>query len=39
MCTENYLPEQEKENECAYCGEPCDGDFCNRQCMNAFLND
>lgn len=27
----------EGENNCAYCGEPCDGEFCSRECRKAYL--
>jgi len=42
MNSENYYPDdfdKEFENTCGYCGEPCEGDFCSKECLNAFLND
>ena len=27
------------ENECDFCGEPCDGSFCNSQCKKAHEQD
>lgn len=35
--TEN--PPQEKENNCGFCGEDCDGEFCNSNCKKAYEND
>lgn len=32
-------PEEEKENECGFCGAPCDGDFCDKECKKAYEND
>ena len=32
-------PEDESENTCSYCGEPCDGDFCNKEHLKAYFND
>lgn len=29
----------EKENECLYCGEPSEKDFCDKQCYKAYQND
>jgi len=31
--------QEEQENECSYCGEPCGKDFCNKECYIAELND
>jgi hypothetical protein len=31
-------PEDRPENNCYYCGEPCDGRFCDKNCMKAELN-
>ena len=28
-------PPSELENDCAYCGEPCDGRYCSRECKKA----
>lgn len=30
---------EELENECAYCGEPCDNEFCDKQCKKAYDNE
>lgn len=30
---------EELENNCLYCGEESDKDFCNRGCYSAYLND
>ena len=35
---EGYPPE-EMENECEYCGESCDGRFCNKECEQAYIAD
>ena len=32
-------PPEEKENECGYCGEPCDNEFCNLECGKAYDKD
>lgn len=32
-------PPEEPENNCSYCGEPCEGTFCSRACYIAELND
>ncbi|AHK11394.1 hypothetical protein F132_48 [Flavobacterium sp. phage 1/32] len=32
-------PEEEGENECGYCGEPCEKEFCSRECKKAYEND
>jgi len=37
--TKTQGPDEEPENECSYCGEPCDGEFCNKEHMNAYFND
>lgn len=37
--TDYDYPPEEKENECEYCGEPCDNHFCNRECEKAHLQD
>lgn len=31
--------DQEKENECAFCGEECDGEFCSSECKKAYIHD
>ena len=31
--------DEEKENKCAYCGEPCDNYFCDKECKKAYEND
>jgi hypothetical protein len=30
---------EEEENECDYCGSPCDGEFCDRDCKRAYIAD
>lgn len=32
-------PPEEKENECTFCGEPCDKEFCSKECKKANDND
>ena len=32
-------PPEEKERECAFCGESCDGEFCSKDCKRANDND
>ena len=32
-------PPEEKENECAFCGEDCDGEFCSKECEKAYLKE
>jgi len=39
MIDSREYPEEEKENECGYCGEPCDKHFCNRECSKAYDQD
>lgn len=29
-------PKETPENECAYCGEPCEKRYCNRDCKKAY---
>ena len=36
---ENLDPEEELENECAYCGEPCEREFCSPQCRKGYMHD
>lgn len=36
---ENLDPEEELENECSYCGEPCEREFCSTQCRKAYMHD
>ena len=34
-----YDPSNEqKENQCLECLNPCDGDFCSKQCDRAYMN-
>lgn len=28
-------PPEPEENECGYCGDPCNGEFCNKACRKA----
>lgn len=30
---------EELENTCDYCGEPCAGGFCNKECEKAYITD
>ncbi len=30
---------EELENECGYCGEPCESRFCNKECEMAYIAD
>jgi hypothetical protein len=39
MIDSREYQEEEKENECTYCGEPCDGPFCDRLCLKAYDQD
>lgn len=32
-------PPEDSQNECAYCGEPCEGRYCDKNCKNAYEND
>lgn len=32
-------PDEPKENECKYCGNECNGDYCDAKCYNNDLND
>ena len=32
-------PDDAPENECGYCGEPCENEFCNKECKKAYEND
>ena len=32
-------PPEEKENECAYCGDPCDGRYCSNDCRKGYEAD
>ena len=32
-------PEEESENKCSYCGNPCEGTHCDKECLKAELND
>ena len=29
----------QEDNECAYCGEPCEGRYCDKNCKKAYEND
>ncbi len=31
--------QNDKDNTCGYCGEPCENDFCNEDHFKAFFND
>lgn len=30
-------PPEEQDNECAFCGEECDGEFCSKECKKSYL--
>ena len=33
----NYIPEEEPLNKCSYCDEPCDNEYCSKECfINSF---
>lgn len=32
-------PPEELQNECAYCGEPCEKRYCDNECKKAYEND
>ena len=32
-------PPEEPQNECSYCGEPCEGRYCDKNCEKAYEND
>lgn len=32
-------PPEEKENECGYCGEECEGEFCDENCKRGYISD
>jgi hypothetical protein len=39
---DNYkleTPPEELENECFYCGEPCDKNYCDKNCKKAYEQD
>lgn len=29
-------PSEDMEDECNFCGEPCDGNYCSRECRKAY---
>lgn len=37
--TDCYYKDEEKIQECAYCGIECDDDFCSMDCAKAYEND
>lgn len=39
MDYQDHIADSEKENKCLYCGEPCEKDFCNKDCYKAEMND
>lgn len=39
MIDSREYPEEELEDECGYCGEHCDGYFCNSNCKLAYYQD
>ncbi len=32
-------PPEDKENECAYCGEPSEGRYCSNDCKKGYESD
>lgn len=36
---EDYIEDENKINECGYCGEPCQYDFCNKDHKIAYFED
>lgn len=36
---DSEYPPEELENNCDYCGEPCEGRFCNSDCKKAHQYD
>ena len=32
-------PPEELDNECLYCGEPCDKSYCDKNCKKAYEQD
>ena len=36
MVNSRLYQEEEKENECLYCGEECEHTFCNKECKKAY---
>ena len=32
-------PPESEESECAFCGEPCTGEFCDSNCKKAYKYD
>jgi len=36
MIDSRKYPPEELENECAFCGEPCDKEFCSKDCQKAY---
>lgn len=30
-------PPESEEDECEFCGEPCNGEFCSSECRKAYL--
>lgn len=39
MIDSREYPPEETDHECHYCGEPCNGSFCNRDCKKAYEHD
>lgn len=31
--------QEEKNNECGFCGEDCEDSFCNKECERAYIAD
>jgi hypothetical protein len=36
MIDSREYPPEEYENECGYCGEECNGEFCSKSCRRGY---
>ncbi len=39
MIISNEYPPEECENECGYCGDECNGEFCSKSCSKAYKSE
>lgn len=39
MIDSREYPPEEFENQCAFCGEECNGSFCSKECKKAYEHD
>jgi hypothetical protein len=39
MIDSREYPPEELENDCKYCGEPCENQFCDRDCRKGYHYD